>query len=218
MTFFGSEERAATPALPDDAAGTSTAYAVPECEILLRQIAETIAGARPMPLSASVMINKEELLELLEEALVRLPDELRNARWLLKQREEFLAKARQEGDDIIDQARARAERMVQRTEVVKAAEMRARQVMERADERSSRLRMEAEDFVDQKLASFEIVLERTLKMVAAGRAKLQATPVVRPDESRHAENGAGEISSATDVVAPATPQPPPAKPYYDEQP
>ena len=71
------------------------------------------------------MISKEEVLELLDEAIERLPEELRAARWLLKEREEFLAKVRHEGDEILDQARARAERMVQRTEVVKAAEHRA---------------------------------------------------------------------------------------------
>jgi hypothetical protein len=157
---------------------TASPYAPPESEVLLRRVAELIAGARPMPLSSSVMINKEEVLEFLEEAIARLPDELRAARWLLKERDEFLAKVRREGDDILDQARARAERMVQRTEVVKAADQRARQLVERAEDESRRLRHEAEDFVDQKLASFEIVLERTMKMVVAGRAKLQATPAV----------------------------------------
>ncbi len=130
-----------------------------------------------MPLSASVMINRDEVVELLEEALARLPDELRAARWLLKEREEFLAKVRREGDDILDQARARAERMVQRTEVVKAAEARARQVVEKAEDQARRMRLECEDFCDQKLASFEIVLERTQKLVAAGRAKLQGNPL-----------------------------------------
>jgi len=147
-----------------------------------------ISGARPMPLSSSVMINKDEVLELLDEALSRLPDELRAARWLLKEREEFLAKTRRDADDILDAARARAERMVQRTEVVKAAELRARQTIDAADEEARRLRLECEDYCDQKLASFEIVLERTLKTVAAGRTKLQGnplsgeSPVVEPDE------------------------------------
>jgi hypothetical protein len=159
------------------AASPSSPYSPPESEALLRRVAEIIAGARPMPLSASVMINKEEVLELLEEAIARLPDELRAARWLLKERDEFLAKVRREGDDILDQARARAERMVQRTEVVKAADQRARQIVERARDEARKLRLEAEDFVDQKLASFEIVLARTLKMVGAGRAKLQGQPV-----------------------------------------
>jgi hypothetical protein len=145
----------------------------PDAEQLFRRVLDIVGSARPMPLSASVMINRDEVVELLEEALDRMPDELRAARWLLKEREEFLAKVRREGDDILDQARARAERMVQRTEVVKAAEARARQVVEKAEDQARRMRLECEDFCDQKLASFEIVLERTMKVVAAGRAKLQ---------------------------------------------
>ena len=149
----------------------------PQAELLLRRAADLIGGARPMPLSASVMINRDEVLELIEEGIARLPEELRSARWLLKEREEFLAKVQREGDDILDAARARAERMVQRTEVVKAAEQRARSIVEAAEASARRMRHEVEDFCDQKLAQFEIVLERTTKMVQAGRAKLQATPL-----------------------------------------
>ena len=82
---------------------------------------------------------------------------------------------RHEGDEILDQARARAERMVQRTEVVKAAETRAYQIIDTAEAEARRLHHEVEDFCDQKLASFEIVLERTMKLVAGGRQKLQGT-------------------------------------------
>jgi hypothetical protein len=186
---------------------SASPYAPPESETLLRRVAELIAGARPMPLSSSVMINKEEVLELLEEAIARLPDELRAARWLLKERDEFLTKVRREGDDILDQARARSERMVQRTEVVKAADQRARQLVERAEDESRRLRLEAEDFVDQKLASFEIVLERTMKMVAAGRAKLQATPM-SADEAQPID---------PDAPRPRRdPAPDPTRPFFDQ--
>jgi vacuolar-type H+-ATPase subunit H len=144
-----------------------------DAEQLLRRLHEIVAGARPMPLSTSVMINRDEVLEMIEEAVDRLPDELRAARWLLKEREEFLARTKREGDEILDAARTRAERMVQRTEVVKAADARARKIIEDADTEARRLRNESEDYCDQKLASFEIVLERTMKMVAAGRSKLQ---------------------------------------------
>jgi hypothetical protein len=67
--------------------------------------------------------------------------------------------------------------MVQRTEVVKAAEQRARQIIEAAEAEARRMRHEVEDFCDQKLAGFEIVLDRTAKMVAAGREKLQGSPL-----------------------------------------
>jgi hypothetical protein len=165
----------------------------PDAEQLFRRVLDLVSTARPMPLSSSVMINRDEVVELLEEALDRMPDELRAARWLLKEREEFLAKVRREGDDILDQARARAERMVQRTEVVKAAEARARQVVEKAEDNARRMRLESEDFCDQKLASFEIVLERTMKVVAAGRAKLQgATSTGEVPAVGAAEPEAGE--------------------------
>lgn len=142
-------------------------------EQLLRRVAEMINQARPMPLSTSVMVNKEEVLELLNEGIERLPDELRAARWLQKERDEFLAGVRREGDEILEQARARAGAMVQRTEVVKAAEQRARQIVEKAESDARAMRHEVEDFCDQRLASFEIVLERTARTVAEGRSKLQ---------------------------------------------
>lgn len=156
---------------------------------LLNRVVELVRAARPMPLSASAMINKEEVLDLLEEAAERFPTELREARWLLKEREEYLAKMRTDGDEILDAARARAEHMVQRTEVVKAAEQRARRVVEAAEAEARRLRLECEDFCDQRLASFEVVLERTLKTVAGGREKLQSQGAGREPSPNPADDG-----------------------------
>ena len=157
-----------------------------DVEDLLRHIAELVGNARPMPLSASVMINRDEVLELVEEAVDRLPEELRQARWLLRERDEFLATVQRQGDDILDQARVQAERMVQRTEVVRAAQHTARRTVEEAEAEARRLRHEAEDYCDQKLAQFEVVLDRTLRTVQAGRLKLQGTAdLVGRDEPDH---------------------------------
>jgi F0F1-type ATP synthase membrane subunit b/b' len=171
-----------------DAVGT---YAGTDVETLLHRVADLVGNARPMPLSASVMINRDEVLELVEEALSRLPEELRQARWLLREREEFLAKVQREGDDILEAARVRVERMVQRTEVVRSAEHRAREVLDEAETEARRLRHEAEDFCDQKLAQFEIVLDRTLRTVQAGRSRLQTAPLLDADESDLMEAGPG---------------------------
>ena len=168
----------------DQAAVSPTA----DVETLLHRAVDLVGNARPMPLSASVMINRDEVLELLEEALSRLPDELRSARWLLKERDDFLAKMHREGDDILDQARARAERMVQRTEVVRTAQHTARNIVDEAEAEARRLRHEAEDFCDQKLAQFEIVLDRTIKTVQAGRSRLVAPLPEEPADD--AERGA----------------------------
>ncbi len=162
-------------------------YEAPQVETVLRELRDLVAQARPMPFSASVAVNQAEVIDLIDEANERLPEELRTAKWLLKQREEFMARTRREAEEILDAARARADEMVTDTEVVKAAEARARSVIDAADAESRRLKLEAEDFCDQRLASFEIVLERTMKVVNAGRVKLQGSGL-RADE--HLEEAA----------------------------
>ena len=154
-----------------------------DSETLLRRVVDIISNARPLPLSTTVRVEKDEVLELLEDAVERLPDELREARWLLKERQEHLAKVQREGEEILEAARVRAERMVQRTELVRSARYTATKTVEEAREAATRLRLEAEDFCDQKLAAFEIVLERTAKIVQAGREKLRVTPA-SPGEDR----------------------------------
>jgi hypothetical protein len=145
---------------------------VGDAETLLRRVLDIIANAPAMPLSSTPRIDRHEIIELLDEALARLPEELRQARWMLKERQDFVNKTRREANEMLEAARVQAERMVQRTEVVRAAEARARQVVETADNDARRLKLETEDFLDQRLASFEILLDRLGKTVAAGRQKL----------------------------------------------
>jgi hypothetical protein len=83
-----------------------------------------------------------------------------------------VSKTRREADELLEAARVQAERMVQRTEVVRAAEQRARQILDAAETDSRRLRHETEDFLDQRLGSFEILLDKLSKTVATGRNRL----------------------------------------------
>jgi F0F1-type ATP synthase membrane subunit b/b' len=141
-----------------------------------------------MPMSASVLVNREEFLELLEEAIATLPQELRQSRWLLKERDEFLGQARREADDIIEAGRVRAERMVERTEIMREARRVGQTVVDDADASARQLRHEAEDYVDQKLAAFEVVLERTLGAVQKGRERLQVVIEPEPELDHEAEH------------------------------
>jgi cell division septum initiation protein DivIVA len=170
-----------------------------DTETLLRRAIDMVSGAKSMPLSSSVLVSRDEVLELLEEAVARLPAELREARHLLRDREEQLEKTRREAEEILEAARARAERMVQRTEIVREAERTAKRTLEEAREEARRLRHEAEDYCDQKLANFQVWLERTARAVQAGRERLQATPP--PSEGRAAgsrEDAAGEEQAAVE--------------------
>jgi hypothetical protein len=153
-----------------------------DTEELIYQVRDQIEAARSVPMSASVMVNRDELVGLLEDAVAALPEEIRQARWLLKEREEFLAKARREAEDIIDAGRQQAQRMVEKTAIVKDANIHARRIVEDAEKEARDLKHEAEDYIDKKLASFEVVLERTMATVAKGRERLQVVIPPGPEE------------------------------------
>lgn len=160
-----------------------------DTESLLRRLADLVINAKSMPLSASVLIAKDEFTVLLDEALERLPEELRQARWMLRERDEYLARARREGDQIIEAARARAEAMVQRTDIVREAKFAAQRAVDEAEAESRKLRMEADDYCDRRLAKLEIEIERISKQVHAGRQRLQLSPsVAREPEEESAES------------------------------
>jgi hypothetical protein len=175
-----------------DAFVRSTQGYVGDADQLLRRAIDIIATAPTMPLSSSPRIDRDEIIELLEEALHRLPEEVRQARWMIKERQEFVAKTRREADELLEAARVQAERMVQRTEVVRAAEQRARQLNEAAEADARRLRLQTEDFLDQRLGSFEILLDRLNKTVQAGRQKLSiGAHREEHDETQHDDPSKG---------------------------
>jgi hypothetical protein len=165
---------------PDDGAPTVRSDEELGAEGLMQRAIDVVNGAKAMPLSASVLVSREELLDVLHAALQRLPDELRQARWLLREKEEFLADRAREAEALMADVRAQAEHMVSRSEVVRQANSVAQRILDDANDEARRLRHEAEDYCDQKLAGMEIVLDRITKTVRAGREKLQATAPVAP--------------------------------------
>ncbi len=166
---------------------------IPDTEVCLNMIREHVEQARSMPMSASVMVNREELLILLEDAEASLPEEIRQSRWLLKERDEFLAKARKEAEEIIEAGRQQAERMVERTEVVRSARRTAEKTVEDAEDRARAMRLETEDYIDQKLAGFEVVLDRTMAAVQKGRERLQVVVEAGADPDIDVEDAASEF-------------------------
>ncbi|HEU0129662.1 MAG TPA: hypothetical protein VFQ85_01560 [Mycobacteriales bacterium] len=144
-----------------------------EAQAKLDQIVEMVESAKSMPLSASVLVNKTEMLTLLDELRATLPDELREAQWVIKDRDEVIESGRKEADRIIADAKAEAQRLVSRTEVMQTATREAEGIVADAKENARQMRLEVEDYVDAKLANFEVVLHKTLGAVERGRDKLR---------------------------------------------
>jgi hypothetical protein len=144
-----------------------------DVEAYIGQLEHLLAEARPMPLSSSIIVNRRDVEDVLAELRTRLPDELRQSRWIIKERDELLQQAAREAEQLMADTRAERDRMLGETEIVRASQREAERIVEDAREQARILRLEAEDYVDGKLANFEIVLNKTLKAVEKGRERLR---------------------------------------------
>ena len=165
-----------------------------DTESILEDVIHTIASAPNVPLSSTPRIDRDHVVALLQDAQACMPEEIRQARWMLKERAEFMAKTQREADEIVEAARVQAERMVQRTEVVRAAELRARQILEAGEADSRRLKNETEDLLDQRLGSFEILLDRLTRTVAQGRERLRIVGAA-PEVPAQVDTTSGDVAS-----------------------
>ncbi len=150
-----------------------------ETEGLLGELIAVVANTKAMPLSSSVLVSRDEVLGLLDEAVASLPEELKRARWMLADLDALTEQRRREADALLDEVRAEAARLVSRTEISRQAKVHAERLVADAEERGRAILHEAEDFCDQRLAQMEIVLDRLQKTVQSGRARLR--PRIEPD-------------------------------------
>jgi cell division septum initiation protein DivIVA len=141
----------------------------------LERLDELLREAKSMPLSSSVLVNRDEILELIAEMKEGLPEEIKRARWIVRDREELLTKARQDGEQIVEQAHEEQLRMARKEEIVARATTEADRVVAEAEERARVMRSEAEDYVDGKLAQFEIALRKILEDAQATARSLAKT-------------------------------------------
>jgi hypothetical protein len=157
---------------------------------LIQQLEDLVRDAKSMPLSSSALVNREEVLDLITQVKEAMPEEIRQARWVVKDREELLAKARRDAEHIVAMADQEQLRMASHEGVVQRANDEADRIIGEAADEARRLRLDAEDYVDAKLAQLEGALQRilqdmiasneslshTIDQVQAGREKLRGTP------------------------------------------
>ncbi|MFF3083541.1 cell division initiation protein [Streptomyces nojiriensis] len=138
----------------------------------LDEIVAAVGGARSMPMSASCVINRAELLEQLEEVRQALPGSLAQAQELIGGREQVVEEARREAERIIDAAHNQRGSLISDTEIARRSQAEADRILEEARREAEEIRAEADDYVDSKLANFEVVLSKTIGSVDRGREKL----------------------------------------------
>jgi cell division septum initiation protein DivIVA len=154
----------------------------------LDELAVLVEDAKSVPLSASCVLNRAQVLDLIEEIRQLLPESVMRADELLADREAVVQDGRREADRILERARGEADRMVSEHEVYLAAVAEADALRHDSIQETARMRQETDDYIDAKLATFEITLHKTLQTVDRGRERLRSqmyeelAPVVEVDE------------------------------------
>ena len=141
---------------------------------LIDELIIGVEGARNVPLSGNVMLDREVLLEMLYRLRDDLPEELRAARWMVREREAFVARTNESAREMLERARDQSEELISESYIVKEAVDEANAMTRHAEAEATRIRLEAEDYSEQAMEQTEGVLADLLAQVRARRAELHA--------------------------------------------
>ena len=140
--------------------------------VLIDKLDDLVHQAKAVPLTDQVRIDREEIYDILDQMRATIPEEIKQARWIVKERQEMLAEAKREVDRIIAEAREQAVREASQTEIVKLAEKQAQEIVDDSRRTARETRLEMEDWADGILSTLEVNLDKFLGAVKRGRERL----------------------------------------------
>jgi len=148
---------------------------------LLEELITEVENARTVPLSNNVMINQDDMLDRLHHTAEQLPEELRAARWMVRERETYIAKTNERARELIANAKTESERLVSENYIVQEAVEEANTLIRNAENEARRIRLEAEDYAERHLAEAETILGELYRYVTEARAELHMSLPKAPD-------------------------------------
>ena len=148
---------------------------------LVDEVLVHLHEAKAMPLSSNVLIDRDWFLGMMETIKTTLPDELRAARWMIREREAFIARANEKARDLLDRAHAEADELVSDSNIVAEAVEEANILVRRAEGEARRLRLETEDEIERKLQRVEGLLVEIMAQVQTARGELHEARPKPPD-------------------------------------
>ncbi len=160
---------------------SETPVQVGEIYNIIDEMMVAVQEAKALPLSGAVRIEREEFLAMLEQLKAVLPEELRAARWMVREREAFISRTNEKARVIMDRTNARAKEMVSESRIIAEAVEEANVLTRRAEGEARRIRLEAEDLAEDRLEQLEVLFTNLLKQVREARHEFhQARPAPPP--------------------------------------
>jgi vacuolar-type H+-ATPase subunit H len=149
--------------------------------VLIDRLHDLVGSAKPVPLRDQVRVDKQQLYDILDQMRSTIPEEIKQARWIVKERQEMLAEAEREAERIVNEARERQTQLVYGHQLIRRAERATADIIDDARAREREIRVGAEDYANGILETLELNLARFIAAVQRGRERLQS-----PDEPTEA--------------------------------
>jgi hypothetical protein len=132
-------------------------------------------GAKNVPRSDQVRINKQEIRDILHQMRATIPGEIKEARWIAQERQDTLAEAKREAERIAAEAREHRTQLVSQHELIRQSERAAEEIIEDARVREREIRLGAEDYADELLHTLELNLAKFIAAIQRGRERLRGS-------------------------------------------
>ncbi len=145
---------------------------VSETEARLARLRAVVVDARQVPMSASCMVNRAEVVAMIDAIVAGLPEEIERSRTVISEQFTAHAHAREQAAQIIEQARTEAKEIAGVSGVAREANEYAAATRHQADDEARQIRIEADTYVDSRLAEFEASLQKTASQVVLMREQL----------------------------------------------
>jgi len=142
---------------------------------IVDRIEEFLDKSKRIPFSSNIIVNENEIYDLLDELRNILPEEFKQSRWIVKERENMIEEAKRYSERIIKEAKEKAEILISETEILKNANRKSEEMMSAVEARARTIRLEAEDYADEKLANMGAVLHKLLTAIEKGREQFRST-------------------------------------------
>ena len=140
---------------------------------LLEELEDLLEKTRSIPFSHKCLVDKEEILDIIKEIRLKLPDELKQAKWIKEERQRILVEAQNEADGIIKEAENRIISMIDEHEITRKAYEKKVEIIETANEMSREITKGTKDYADNLLSGIEVALEDALKVIKNNREELK---------------------------------------------
>ncbi len=140
---------------------------------LLERIEDIIEDSSKFPLSSKVMIDKEEILEVINEIRLKLPDEINRASWVAKERQRILSEAQGEADELIHKVQAQQKHLIEENEITRLAQKQANQLLHEAEEKANEMKEGAYNYSDEILSKLQDRIREINQIIEDNREVLK---------------------------------------------